>query len=257
MRQRNRPLFMCAQVHPALGCSGLGVCVRAPAWLGGVGLSVTSSSPGFGVNWDSDGATGNGVLMVVDGVNRVPDLGAGHSAVVTRGLLFVAVLAELLSCVQLLWDPTDCSPPGSSVCVIFQGGLPLPSPGDPGIEPESPTLAGEFCTTEPPGKLSLTLPQNWNNICILCKTRRHRQFSCGAGKSIREYEGAVARMLQTRDRRHSMLTQRESISAVCLWAKGTYFHGRSKNWMGRRHGPMSFQKSFYIETKSQKMDVFS
>ena len=34
--------------------------------------------------------------------------------------------------------------------------LPFPSPGDlpnPGIEPTSPTLAGRFFTTEPPGKL--------------------------------------------------------------------------------------------------------
>ena len=34
-------------------------------------------------------------------------------------------------------------------------GLPFPILGDlpvPGIEPESPALAGEFFTTEPPGK---------------------------------------------------------------------------------------------------------
>ena len=34
--------------------------------------------------------------------------------------------------------------------------LTFPSPGnlpDPGIEPTSPTLAGGFVTTEPPGKL--------------------------------------------------------------------------------------------------------
>ena len=34
-------------------------------------------------------------------------------------------------------------------------GLPFPSPGDlpdPGIEPATPTLAGGFCTTEPPMK---------------------------------------------------------------------------------------------------------
>ena len=36
-------------------------------------------------------------------------------------------------------------------------GLPFPSPGDlpdPGLEPESPALAGRFFTTEPPGKPS-------------------------------------------------------------------------------------------------------
>ena len=37
----------------------------------------------------------------------------------------------------------------------YWSGLPFPSPGylpDPGMEPESPALAGEFFTTEPPGK---------------------------------------------------------------------------------------------------------
>ena len=38
----------------------------------------------------------------------------------------------------------------------YWSGLPFPPPGDlphPGIEPMSPTLAGGFFTTEPPGKL--------------------------------------------------------------------------------------------------------
>ena len=37
----------------------------------------------------------------------------------------------------------------------YWSGEPFPSPGclpDPGIEPESPALAGGFITTEPPGK---------------------------------------------------------------------------------------------------------
>ena len=56
----------------------------------------------------------------------------------------------------------DCSPPGSSGHEIFffsrqeyWSGLPFPPPGDlpnPGIKPMSPVLAGEFFTTEPPGK---------------------------------------------------------------------------------------------------------
>ena len=55
--------------------------------------------------------------------------------------------------------PMDCSLPGSSVLGIFQARMlewvaisffrDLPNPG---IEPESPTLAGGFFTTEPPGK---------------------------------------------------------------------------------------------------------
>jgi len=38
----------------------------------------------------------------------------------------------------------------------YWSGLPFPSPGDlpdPGVEPQSLALAGEFFTTEPPGKL--------------------------------------------------------------------------------------------------------
>ena len=71
----------------------------------------------------------------------------------------VSVCAQ--SCLTLC-DPTDCSPPGSSVHGIFQAKywseLPFPLPGDltnPGIQPTCPSvpaLAGRFFTTEPPGK---------------------------------------------------------------------------------------------------------
>ena len=62
----------------------------------------------------------------------------------------------------------DCSRLGSSVSGIdFPGentgeGFPFPSPGDlpdPGIETESPALAGGFFTTEPSGKPHKTLHQ--------------------------------------------------------------------------------------------------
>ena len=53
----------------------------------------------------------------------------------------------------------DCSLPGSSVLGFsrqdYWSGLPFPSPGnlpDPGIKPDSPTLAGVFFITKPPGK---------------------------------------------------------------------------------------------------------
>ena len=53
----------------------------------------------------------------------------------------------------------DCGPPGASVHEVlheeYWSGLPFPSPGDLSdseIKPESPTLAGIFFTTEPPGK---------------------------------------------------------------------------------------------------------
>ena len=43
----------------------------------------------------------------------------------------------------------------------YQSGLPFPSPGDlsdPGITLASPTLAGRFFTTEPPGKPYIVVP---------------------------------------------------------------------------------------------------
>ena len=57
---------------------------------------------------------------------------------------------------------SNCGPPGSYVHGIFQAlileRVAIPSPGDlsnPGIEPDSPALAGGFFTTEPPGKCSI------------------------------------------------------------------------------------------------------
>ena len=59
----------------------------------------------------------------------------------------------------------DCSPPGSSVHRISQteywNGLQFPPPGDlpypeiKPVSPVSPALAGEFVTTELPGKLNV------------------------------------------------------------------------------------------------------
>ena len=58
-------------------------------------------------------------------------------------------------------DPLDCSPPDSSVHVIFQtrywSELPFPSPGDlpsPRIKPGSPILQVDSLLSEPPGKPS-------------------------------------------------------------------------------------------------------
>ena len=65
-----------------------------------------------------------------------------------------------------LYDPVDCSAPGSSVHGISRqehwSGLPFPPLGDlpdPGIKPPSPVspaLEGGFFTTAPPGKPLLT-----------------------------------------------------------------------------------------------------
>ena len=60
-----------------------------------------------------------------------------------------------------LCDPTDCSPPGSSVMEVSRGkywsGLPCPPPGalpDPGIKSGSPALRAVSLPIEPPRKSS-------------------------------------------------------------------------------------------------------
>ena len=59
----------------------------------------------------------------------------------------------------VLWDPRDCSPPGSSVHGIswqeYWNGLPFRSPGEllnPGTECRSPALQADSSPCEPPGK---------------------------------------------------------------------------------------------------------
>ena len=69
---------------------------------------------------------------------------------------------EVAQSCPTLWDPVDCSPPGSSVHGILQARIlewvaisfsrDLP---DPGIEPRSPALQADALTSEPPGKPSI------------------------------------------------------------------------------------------------------
>ena len=62
--------------------------------------------------------------------------------------------AKLLQFCLILCDPMDCSPPSSSVHGIIQARIlewiarrPPGDLSDPGIKPESPSLAGGFFTT--------------------------------------------------------------------------------------------------------------
>ena len=75
---------------------------------------------------------------------------------------FITVIEEVLVTQSslTLFDPMDCSLPGSSVDGIFQARMlewvAFPSPGDlpnPGIEPRSPALEADSLPSEPPGKL--------------------------------------------------------------------------------------------------------
>ena len=72
---------------------------------------------------------------------------------------YVTVVVQSLSHVRLFETPwtVDCLAPLSLGFSRqeYWSGLPCPPPGnlpDPGIESESPALAGRFFTTEPPGK---------------------------------------------------------------------------------------------------------
>ena len=68
--------------------------------------------------------------------------------------------AKLLQSCLTLCDPIDCSLPGSSVHEILQARILewvaiTPPPGvlpDPGTEPWSPSLQGDFLPQAPPGK---------------------------------------------------------------------------------------------------------
>ena len=83
------------------------------------------------------------------------------SANLSEGIQLEHACCVTKSCLTI-YDPMDCSPPGSSVHEIFQarileqvaisssGGL--PNPGIQPMSPASPALAGGFFTTEPPGK---------------------------------------------------------------------------------------------------------
>ena len=70
----------------------------------------------------------------------------------------------------------DCRPPGSPLHEIFQVRIlewvAIPSPGnlhDPGIEPVSPALAGEFFTMAPPGSLCITHTHNVSHFAVYLK----------------------------------------------------------------------------------------
>ena len=86
-----------------------------------------------------------------------PVMRSGQWAVRGSDVCHLQVLLSQLW--STLCDPTDCSPPGSSVHGILQARilewLPFHSPGDfpdPGIEPRSPALQEDSLSSEPPGK---------------------------------------------------------------------------------------------------------
>ena len=83
-----------------------------------------------------------------------------HSPVV----VVVAVVVSVVHSCPTLFDPMDCSPPGSSVHGILQeeywSRLPFPSPGhlpNPGVEPGSPALQADSSLSDHEGSPNSTV----------------------------------------------------------------------------------------------------
>ena len=84
---------------------------------------------------------------------------AGQPLILLIFLQCAALCLVTQSCLNL-WDPMDCSPPGSSVLgdsprQEYWSGLPCPLPQalpNPGIQPRSPSLQADSFLTKPLGK---------------------------------------------------------------------------------------------------------
>ena len=100
-----------------------------------------------------------------------------------KGLSSLCLHAKSLQLCLTLFDPVDCSLPGSSVHGFsrqeYWSGLPCPPPGDcphPGIKPRSPALQADSLPSEPAGKPKhvcsnrLRLPQLYFEETLLWKT---------------------------------------------------------------------------------------
>ena len=80
--------------------------------------------------------------------------------------------SEVAQSCPTLWDPVDCSIPGSSLHGILQAeywsGLPFPSPGDlpdPGIKPRSLAFQADALTSEPPLALKGSVSPDAKLMC--------------------------------------------------------------------------------------------
>ena len=79
-------------------------------------------------------------------------------------ILFLVTACLVAKSHPTLCNPMGYSPPGFSVCGIYQTRLPfspsgsIPNPGIEPVFPASPALAGRFfLITEPPGKPTFSL----------------------------------------------------------------------------------------------------
>ena len=101
------------------------------------------------------------------------------------------MLLLMLSHARFFCDPTDCSPPGSSVQGIFQARI-LEWPAisfwrglsRPRIKSTSPALAGRFFITEPPGKPHFCCVCVCVLVAQLCPTLCHPIDCSPPGSSV-------------------------------------------------------------------------
>ena len=130
-------------------------CWRAPSWAVPAPLTALTYIEGHPLSSPKTG------LHTRDGG---PEERGSVSHDTSPSVLFGAVVR--VTCVlaaqscPALRNPTNCSPPGSSVHGILQAGrlewaaISLSrGPPDPGIEPRPAALQGDSLPSEPPGKL--------------------------------------------------------------------------------------------------------
>jgi len=103
-------------------------------------------------------------LLLFDVVSKDVSMIFNHYSFSSGCAVFCLVTQSCLT----LWDPMNCSPPGSSLHGILQAkywsGLPFPSPEDlpnPGIESRSPSFQVDSLPSEPTRK-----PKNIRVGCL-------------------------------------------------------------------------------------------
>ena len=154
-------------------------------------------------------------------------------------LVIMCVCLAIQLCLTL-WDPMDCSLPGSPIYGILQARIlewsPCPPPGNlpnPGVEPRSPTLQVDSLLSEPPGKSLVIICQIIFTYCpsYFAKPLTHW---CYPSKSVflektREYFGIFHAVFPVFSTRYSPYHWKKCIGTMALQGLHSSFH-----WYG--HG---------------------
>ena len=95
----------------------------------------------------------------------------------------------------------------------YWSGLPFPTPGnrsDPGIEPSSPALAGEFFTTEPPGK-----PKDQGRQLRILQDNSEWMLDLQGGKAVLNTDPQT--LIGQEDARGKSLNSYEDLKVAIPW----------------------------------------